>query len=127
MQLVSRTIVLLGLLAALGCGGGIDLGPDGSAMADGSATAEGGVDAGAVEAGGLPCCPTGFDLYACTHRDGGAGLACHNPAMGCASSAVCGVGCDPEVSGRCACVQTELCIVGDHFDTTLCRCVPGTP
>jgi hypothetical protein len=24
------------------------------------------------------------------------------------------------------CVQTELCVVGDHFDRTLCKCVPNT-
>jgi len=24
-----------------------------------------------------------------------------------------------------ACVQTELCVVGDSFDTTLCKCVPN--
>ena len=73
---------------------------------------------------GLACCPVGFDLYACQPPGGGAGFACHNPAMGCASSQTCGQGCDPQVSGRCACVQTELCIQGDHFDTTLCKCVP---
>ena len=73
----------------------------------------------------LACCPTGFDLYDCQIPDGGTGLACHNPAMGCASSQTCGQGCDPQVSGRCACVQTELCIQGDHFDSTLCKCVPS--
>lgn len=75
---------------------------------------------------GLACCPAGFDLYSCqTATGGGTGFACHNPALGCASSLTCGQGCDPQVSGRCACVQTELCIVGDHFDTTLCKCVPN--
>jgi len=74
---------------------------------------------------GLPCCPTGFDLYGCqSPPGGGAGLACHNPALGCASSLVCGRGCDPEVSGRCQCVDTVLCVIGDHFDPTLCKCVP---
>jgi hypothetical protein len=73
---------------------------------------------------GLACCPIGFDLYACQEPDGRAGFACHNPAMGCASSQTCGQGCDSQVSGRCACVQTDLCIRGDHFDTTLCKCVP---
>lgn len=70
------------------------------------------------------CCPANFDMYSCQQPDGGMGLACHNPAMGCASSAVCGQGCDPVVSGRCQCVETELCIRGDHFDHTLCKCVP---
>ena len=51
-------------------------------------------------------------------------MACHNPAMGCASSLTCGQGCDPQVSGRCDCVETQLCIVGDHFDRDLCKCVP---
>jgi len=74
--------------------------------------------------GGLACCPIGFDLYACQVPGGGEGVACHNPAMGCASSQTCGQGCDGQVTGRCACVQTELCIQGDHFDTPLCKCVP---
>jgi hypothetical protein len=47
------------------------------------------------------CCPAGYDLYACTFADGGTGQACHNPAMGCASSTTCGLGCDPVVNGRC--------------------------
>ena len=74
---------------------------------------------------GLACCPAGFDLYACQEPSGRAGFACHNPAMGCASSQTCGQGCDPQVSGRCACVQAELCIQGDHFDKSLCKCVPN--
>ncbi len=47
------------------------------------------------------CCPVGYDLYGCTFPDGGAGHACHNPAMGCASSTTCGEGCDPVVTGTC--------------------------
>ena len=47
------------------------------------------------------CCPATSNLYACTFADGGAGFACHNPAMGCASSTTCGEGCDPVVSGTC--------------------------
>lgn len=47
------------------------------------------------------CCPAGWDLYSCTYPDGGAGQACHNPQLGCASSTTCGQGCDPVVSGRC--------------------------
>ena len=74
---------------------------------------------------GLGCCPAGFDLYACHEASGAAGFACHNPALGCASSLTCGQGCDPQVSGRCQCVQTEVCIVGYHFDPTLCKCVPN--
>jgi hypothetical protein len=60
------------------------------------------VDSGANGGGdGGACCPTGWDLYACTHPDGGAGMACHNPQLGCASSLTCGQGCDGVVTGRC--------------------------
>jgi hypothetical protein len=76
--------------------------------------------------GGLGCCPTGFLLYACQMASGESGFACHNPAMGCASSLYCGQGCDPQVSGRCPCIDTVLCIQGDHFDPTLCKCVPDS-
>jgi hypothetical protein len=48
------------------------------------------------------CCPAGSDLHACTFPDGGTGMACHDPAQGCASSTICGKGCDPVVTGRCA-------------------------
>jgi hypothetical protein len=51
--------------------------------------------------GAQGCCPPSWDMYACTFPDGGAGLACHNPALGCASSLTCGEGCDPVVTGRC--------------------------
>jgi hypothetical protein len=40
-------------------------------------------------------------MYDCNFQDGGRGLACHNPALGCASSFVCGESCDPVVTGRC--------------------------
>jgi hypothetical protein len=50
---------------------------------------------------GGTCCPAGWDLYACTYPNGGNGQACHNPALGCASSLTCGQGCDPVVTGRC--------------------------
>ena len=53
----------------------------------------------AVDAGA--CCPTSWDLYQCTDADGGSGMACHNPQLGCASSTTCGAGCDQVVSGRC--------------------------
>jgi len=98
-------------------------------------SADAGLDAG------LACCPTGFLLYGCKEPDGGAGFACHNPALGCASALTCGQGCDPQVSGQCgpdrdagarppldaACVDNVLCILGDHFDPTLCKCVPDSP
>ncbi|HEX8791821.1 MAG TPA: hypothetical protein VF765_12795 [Polyangiaceae bacterium] len=54
---------------------------------------------GTVDAGN--CCPAGWDLYACTWPDGGAGQACHNPQLGCASSTTCGQGCDQVVTGQC--------------------------
>ena len=73
---------------------------------------------------GLGCCPSNFDLYSCQHKDGTTGMACHNPAMGCASSLTCGQGCDPEVSGSCQCVQNVLCVIGSHFDHNLCKCIP---
>lgn len=73
---------------------------------------------------GLDCCPTNFDLYDCQHKDGTKGMACHNPAMGCASSLTCGQGCDPEVAGRCECVENVLCVKGSHFDHNLCKCIP---
>jgi hypothetical protein len=50
---------------------------------------------------GSGCCPAGWGLYACTYPDGGAGFACHNPQMGCASSTTCGEGCDAIVTGAC--------------------------
>jgi hypothetical protein len=125
------TIVALGLTGALfvACSnsdGNDDSG--GVALVDASGTSlDGpsnptGPDAGLD--GGLGCCPTGFVLYSCTLPGDGGGFACHNPAMGCPSSSMCGAGCDPQVSGRCGCVETQLCIAGDHFDRDLCRCVP---
>lgn len=67
--------------------------------AGGSATVTGVLGAAA---GGGACCPAGWDLHDCAWPDGGAGLACHDPAKGCASSTVCGQGCDAVVMGRCA-------------------------
>jgi len=64
-----------------------------------------GADASAGEAGtsdaGANCCPANWSMYDCTFQDGGRGLACHNPALGCASSLACGQSCDPVVTGRC--------------------------
>ena len=79
---------------AVGCGG-MSSGPGSS---------------GSSSDAGLGCCPANFDLYTCQHKDGTTGQACHNPAMGCASSLTCGQGCDPEVTGRCQCVQNVLCV-----------------
>jgi hypothetical protein len=58
-----------------------------------------GAEAGSSDAGA--CCPSGWNVYSCTYPDGGAGMACHNPALGCASSLTCGQGCDSVVTGRC--------------------------
>lgn len=55
------------------------------------------------------CCPPSFDMYSCQEQDGGTGLACHNPALGCASTLACGQGCDPQVSGRCQCLTAADC------------------
>jgi hypothetical protein len=60
-----------------------------------------GADAEEVGTDGGDCCPVGWSFYACTFPDGGAAHACHNPALGCASSLTCGEGCDPVVSWRC--------------------------
>jgi len=62
------------------------------------ADAAGGTDDGG-DAG--DCCPTGWFLYSCTFPDGGAGMACHNPQLGCPSSGTCGTGCDSVATGRC--------------------------
>ena len=56
-------------------------------------------EAGVDDAGA--CCPVNWLMYGCTYADGGAGFNCHNPALGCASSMTCGVGCDFIVAGRC--------------------------
>ncbi|MGD0950014.1 MAG: Ig-like domain-containing protein [Candidatus Binatia bacterium] len=78
---------------------------------------KGGQPIGTVGDGGLGCCPLGWFLYGCTFPDGGTGFACHNPALGCASSEVCGQGCDPVVTGAC-----DECAGGCGY-----VCVPGTP
>jgi hypothetical protein len=73
----------------------------------------------------LTCCPVSWDMYSCTEIDGGKGLNCHNPELGCASSLTCGRGCDFEVEGRCPVCDPILCPAGDVWDSTLCKCVPG--
>lgn len=50
---------------------------------------------------GGSCCPAGWTMYSCNQAGGGTGLACHNPAVGCASSTTCGQGCDEVVTGAC--------------------------
>ena len=54
------------------------------------------------DSGAADCCPVGWSFYDCTFPDGGIGHACHNPAMGCASSSICGEGCDQVVSAVCS-------------------------
>jgi hypothetical protein len=67
------------------------------------ASSDGAVDGGSEAGDGSAeaCCPSEWSMYGCLYLDGGSGLACHNPAMGCASSNVCGQGCDKVVSRRC--------------------------
>jgi hypothetical protein len=70
----------------------------------GTAAVEGWVDSGPTPDAGADagaCCPANWLMYGCTYSDGGAGLSCHNPALGCASSTTCGAGCDTAVAGRC--------------------------
>jgi hypothetical protein len=83
--------------------------PSGGSAEAGSAEA-GSIEAGSAEAGSVEastadaspaCCPANWTMYSCTYTDGRGGLACHNPALGCASSLTCGVGCDAVVTGRC--------------------------
>lgn len=54
-----------------------------------------------TDGGASACCPIGWSYYDCTFPDGGAGHACHNPALGCASSSICGEGCDSVVTSVC--------------------------
>jgi hypothetical protein len=76
--------------------------PSGYASAPVAHTGECAADAGVGKAtDGGACCPSGWGLYSCTYSDGGSGMACHNPALGCASSTTCGQGCDEVVTGRC--------------------------
>jgi hypothetical protein len=71
------------------------------------------------------CCPVGWDMYKCNEENGTTGLNCHNPKLACASSLVCGAGCDFEVTGRCPVCDPLVCPAGEHWDSTQCKCVPG--
>jgi hypothetical protein len=68
--------------------------PDGAlgSCSSGKAICPQPVDGGTGDAGG--CCPAGYETIDCTNPDGTKGVQCHNPLMGCASSNVCGQGCD---------------------------------
>jgi hypothetical protein len=70
----------------------------GSSSSSGTASSSGGTSS---SSGGGGCCPTGYDMYTCTYPGGAAGYACHNPALGCASSTTCGQGCDQAHGGVC--------------------------
>src|SRR5207253_74260 len=50
--------------------------------------------------------------------------ACHYRCQACPAHQVCALVCF--ASGNCGsqCVETMLCIIGYHFDSTACRCVP---
>lgn len=124
-----------GLMLIVGCsekGGDSDAGTtsaDGATPGDGALAVDGSIPShdGAVPT--IPdtagaCCPAGFQLYDCQEPNGQPGLACHNPALGCASSTMCGQGCDPQVVGRCECVEDQLCMIGQSFDRNRCTCVP---
>jgi hypothetical protein len=70
------------------------------------------------------CCPSTWNMYGCAEVDGGAGLNCHNPALGCPSSMTCGGGCDSEVTGACTACADFPCPLGQQYDSTQCACVP---
>jgi hypothetical protein len=74
----------------------------------------------------VACCPLGWDMYTCIDTDDKdrQGLNCHNPALGCASSLICGQGCDFEVTGRCPVCDPIVCPPGETFDSILCKCIP---
>jgi hypothetical protein len=77
--------------------------PGGSATVTGmlDETGDGGSSDSPSDVEERACCPAGWLLYGCAYADGATGQACHNPALGCASSTTCGEGCDRVVSGRC--------------------------
>jgi hypothetical protein len=77
-------------------------GTSGSGSSSSATTSSGSTGSSSGQGDAGPCCPAGWDLHTCTFADGGSGLACHNPALGCASSTTCGLGCDEVVAGRCS-------------------------
>jgi hypothetical protein len=51
--------------------------------------------------------------------------ACHYRCNHCPPNQVCALYCVQ--SGNCDgmnCIETQLCIIGYHFDSRLCKCVP---
>ena len=101
------------ILTGGGCSGEVPIGLQGQDGGSSSSGSSGGSGSSSSSSGSSTsgssgdCCPDGWDLYACSFADGGAGMACHNPAMGCASSSTCGSGCDAVVSGSCSGGQPE--------------------
>jgi hypothetical protein len=89
---------LVGACSSASVPAGVD---DGGATDTGTRHDTGTSDSGNSGDTGSDCCPTDFTIHSCTEKGGGTGLACHNPAEGCASSAICGEGCDPVVTGTC--------------------------
>lgn len=86
-------------IASSSSGGSSGAGSSSSGSGSGGGSSSGGASS---SSGGGNCCPANYEYYSCTFPDGGAGHACHNPALGCASSTTCGVGCDPVVTGVCS-------------------------
>jgi hypothetical protein len=70
------------------------------------------------------CCPASWDMYSCKEENGSAGLNCHNPLLGCASSLTCGGGCDFEVTGRCPVCDPLVCPAGETWNPVVCKCEP---
>ncbi len=82
--------------------GGTSSGTGGSSSGSGSSSGAGSSSGGASSSsGGGGCCPAGYTMYSCTYPGGAPGYACHNPALGCASSTTCGLGCDQAHAGVC--------------------------
>jgi hypothetical protein len=69
------------------------------------------------------CCPVTWDMYQCKEENGGSGFNCHDPSRACPSSAVCGGGCDFEVSGRCPVCDPLVCPAGQVWDSVRCKCI----
>jgi len=118
----------------VGCGGSTGAGGmPGSGGAGGGTGGTAGNDdggGGSPDAAGDACCPSGWSMYGCLYPEGGTAFACHNPAMGCASSNVCGLGCDRIVSGRCddaAVTPTDAGCIGPPPTNgcNICLCTGG--
>jgi hypothetical protein len=112
------------------CGGLIENNPctcaTGLVCVLGQIPAEGGTcELPSTGGGGDRCCPATWNLYSCQQQDGSSGLACHNPMLGCASSLICGTGCDFQVIGQCPACDQLSCPQGERWDAIQCKCIPG--